>query len=179
MMPPCPEMRIAQGHTALENNRWIAGTKCYHQNQRTEVPLWPYQCHIFCRRLGVWSLTSENRATQEYPGENNHFATHYAESAIFVAWNVPVSCGKQDGQPLKRLKRVPYSFLTGKVDNRLINTPSSSNPHQRSEYLEAAACHNRDGRRLKPHVASRRSCRYAGRSAWIGSGGLTPLNFFL
>ena len=83
MMPPCPEMRIAQGHTALESNRWIAGTKCYHQKQRTEVPLWPYQCHIFCRRLGVcwfrcavWLVKTEQLSSILV--KTNHFATHYA-----------------------------------------------------------------------------------------------------
>ena len=31
----CPEMRIAQGHTPAENNWWIAGTQCHHQNGET------------------------------------------------------------------------------------------------------------------------------------------------
>jgi len=31
----CPEMRIAQGHKPAENNWWIAGTQCHHQNGET------------------------------------------------------------------------------------------------------------------------------------------------
>jgi len=32
----CPEMRLAQGHQPLNNNWWIAGTECYHQDHQLE-----------------------------------------------------------------------------------------------------------------------------------------------
>ena len=31
----CPEMRMAQGHAAMINNWWIAGTKCHQQKKDT------------------------------------------------------------------------------------------------------------------------------------------------
>ena len=31
----CTDMRLAQGHAGTENNWWIAGTKCHHQNGDT------------------------------------------------------------------------------------------------------------------------------------------------
>ena len=37
----CQEMRIAQGHRPLENNWWIAGTKCSQQDYELRCPCSP------------------------------------------------------------------------------------------------------------------------------------------